>query len=375
MRNRLKSTVRAPGYAVAGLLMCAGCGTQVGIAASPSEIYVEVGGTASVNVVAVMDVGSPTTVAVPLTISSSDEAVAVVSGTTVSGVTEGAASLTITDGVYSTSATVHVIAAGTLPSGLVVTPTSISCTPESEDVQLEVFAVMSTGTSEDVTDWASYSSNDTSVALVTAEGVVVCVSEGQTSVTSQYLGFSQVLDVSVDAVPPQALAFSSGILTCEVGELYQTQVLATWEDGTTTDVSLSVVYSSTDTEVAAVSLGEVECLSEGSATIIAEISGVTSLLSVNVQPPAPDPDELVALRFDPQVLDCPLGGAADFTVIAEFGDGSLLEVTGNSQTQYQSSDDDIALVFQGQVLCVQQGQATVQASYGDLVASVSATVR
>ncbi len=360
----------------AGLTLCAGCGTQVGIAASPSEIYVEVGGTATVSVVAVMDIGSPVVVSESLTISSSDEAIAVVSGQDITGIAEGTAVLAITDGVFTTTANVHVVAAGTLPAELVVTPTSVFCTPESDDTQLEAFAVFTTGAGEDVTDRTLYSSSDSSIAVVTTQGVVVCVGEGETSITAEYLGVSEAVEVVVGAIAPRALNFSSSTLACTAGELYEVQVLASWEDGTTTDVSLSATYSSSDTSVATALLGQVYCQSEGTANIIAAVSGVTSVLSVEVEAVAADPNELVDLRISPSSIDCGLAQVAEFAVIAEFGDGSTVDVTGSSETQYLSSDSSIvALVVVGQVWCVQQGQAIVQASYGDLVASATVTVQ
>jgi hypothetical protein len=363
--------------AVAGVwfgLVCTGCSTQVGIAASPSEIYVEVGGSAVVRVVAVMDSGSPVPVTTPLTITSSDEEVAQVSDETVVGVAEGTAVLSISDGVFDTSATVQVVAAGTLPDELVVTPVSISCTAASEDTQLEVFAILSTGAGEDVTDQASFSSSDTSAALVTSAGLVVCVDAGQAIITTKYLGFSVVVDVQVGAVPPRAVAFASTILDCTAGESQVVQVSATWENGTTTDVSESASYSSSDPSVATALAGQVECLAEGTARIVADVAGVTDTLFVTVEPVQPDPDELVDLRFVPSSITCNLAGSVYFALIAEYGDGRTEDVTTNSQTRIQSTSTAAILVPGGQVLCVQQGQATLQAAFGGAAASATVTI-
>lgn len=365
---------KALAAAITGLILCAGCGTQVGIAASPSEIYVEVGATAAVTVVGVLDTGSFTAVSAPLTITTSDSAIVTVSGEVVMGVMEGTAVLTITDGVFTTTAKVHVVAAGTLPTELVVTPTSVSCTPVSDDIQLEVFAIFASGAGEDITDRASYGSSDSSIALVTLEGLVVCVGEGEATVTAQYRGVSDTINVGVGATPPLAIAFSTSTLTCAPGESHGVQVLASWEDGSTTDVGPSAAYSSTDDTVAAASLGQVQCLSEGSATIVADVLGVIGVLEVDVQAVATDPDELVDLRISPSSVDCDLAQAAVFAVIAEYGDGRTADVTSSSQTQYLSADSSVALVLQGQVLCVQQGQTTIQATFGDLVASVTVNV-
>ncbi len=356
----------------AGLSLCVGCGTQVGIAASPADVYVEVGDTADITVVAVMDIGAARTVSSPLTLGSSDETIAAVSDEAVIGVAEGEAVVAISDGTFSTTAVVHVVAVGTLPDNLVVTPTSVVCDTESGDTQLKVFAIFATGATEDVTDQATYESSDTDVALVTVDGAVVCISNGGAEITTRYFNASEVIDVAVEEPPPESIAFGSSTLECTAGESHAVQVLAYWEDGSTTDVSLSAAYRSTDMSVATVYFGQVYCRSEGTANIIASVSGVTSVLSVGVDTAASS--EAVGLYISPSSIACSVSETAEFSVIAEFGDGSLVDVTADNRTQYQSSDPTVAPVVLGQVWCVQQGQAIVQASYGDLTAAATVTV-
>ncbi|MGD2109366.1 MAG: hypothetical protein PVI86_08230 [Phycisphaerae bacterium] len=357
------------------LLPVSGCGTQIGIAASPSVIYVEVGGVAAVNVIAIMDIGSPTAVSTPLTMTADDETVVAVSETAVLGLVEGTAVLSITDGTFSTSATVHVVAAGTLPDELIVTPSTISCTPASEDTPLQVFAVFAAAASEEVTAMATFSSSDNSVALVTADGVVVCVSEGQAVIGAEHLGVSGTVPVTVGAIPPVAVSFSAPTMVCEVEESRRIQVLATWEDGSTTDATALASFSSNDDTVALVSAGFVQCLSEGSARIIASVSGVIGVLEVEVERAAVDPGELASLRVTPSSIECGLAQSTPLTVVAEYGGGTTVDVTNSSQTLYSTSDGSVALLLDRQVVCVQRGQATVQVSFGGLVASTAVNVQ
>ena len=375
MKRRKAYARAALVLSLAGLVVSPGCGTPVGIAASPAEIFVEVGGSTGVNVVGVLDNGSVTAVSAPLTITSSDDAIATVSGEIVTGVAEGTANLTITDGVFTTAATVNVVAAGTLPSELVVTPNSISCNPASEQTQLEVFAIFAGAGSEEITERVSYSSSDTDVALVTTTGSVVCVGEGEAVISTQYLGRSDSVGVVVAATPPHSVYFPSPTLTCGVGETYLVQVFASWQDGSTTDVTLSALYSSSNTSITTASLGLVQCLDQGSATVVADVLGVVGVLQVNVDAAAVDPNALVDLRINPASIACALAGSPQFAVIAEFGDGRTADVTNDAQTQYQIGDRSIALLLDGQVVCIQRGQTTLQATYGGLVASATVNVQ
>ena len=357
-----------------GLAFCAGCGTQIGIIAVPAVIYIEVGGTAAVNVMGVMDRGSNTQVDGPFILTSNDETIVVVSGQVVGGLAEGTAIVTITDGVFTTTVVVHVVAAGTLPTQLVITPATIACTPVSDHTQLEVFAVLTTGQSQDVTELATYTSSDSDVALVTEDHEVVCVDDGDATVTVEYLGVSDSIEVSVGVAPPSSVTFSPASLTCEVGELYQVQVLASMADGSTLDATYAATYVSSDASVAVAAQGVVQCVSEGEATIIADVAGVMDSLAVEVEPVSVDPDALVALSITPAVLSCTPGEVAVFTVIAEYGNGQTYDVTTNTQAQYQISNSNVAMLFQGQVVCLQQGQATIQVTFGGLTATATLNV-
>jgi hypothetical protein len=186
---------------------------------------------------------------------------------------------------------------------------------------------------------------------------------------------SDAVTVTVGAIPPRTVDFSQSNLTCEVGEWHPVQVSATWNDGSTTDVSQSAAYSSSDTVVATASVGQVQCLAEGTAVITADVTGVNGVLNVTVQGASAAPDELVTLRISPSSVDCVTAEAVAFAVLAEYGDGTTLNVTTNTQTQYQSTDTMVAMILQGQVFCAQSGQATISAAFGGLMASASVNVR
>jgi hypothetical protein len=98
-------------------------------------------------------------------------------------------------------------------------------------------------------------------------------------------------------------------------------------------------------------------------------------LQVTVESPSGGADELAALYITPSNIDCRSTQVAYLAVIAEYGDGTTVDVTGSPEIQYQTSDGTVALVYQGQLLCSDQGQATIQATFRDLAATATVTVR
>lgn len=357
------------------LLMVAGCATQIGIAASPSELYVEVDGSREVTVITVTDIGSSTPVTAPLTITSANTDVATIDGNSVVGMGEGTTELTITDGTFTTTATVNVVPAGTLPTTLVVTPTAVACTPESADTQLQVFATLTSGTSVDITADAIYGSNDSTVALVTAEGKVVCVSPGAAQVAVQYLGLAILVNVSVQGVPPASVAFTPTTLLCEIGDTPTVQISATDDQGLVSDVTGTASVSSSATGIARFNAGTVQCLAEGTATITANVNGVVAQLPVEVVPQIVDPSQLVSIAAVPQNVVCNVTQTAPFSIVGQLGDGSTVDVSADPLITYASSDSNIVLIFNGQPVCVQAGQATVQITLGALQTAALVTVQ
>lgn len=357
------------------LLMVAGCATQIGIAASPSEIFIEVDGSREVTVVTVTDLGPSAPVKDPLKITSADTDIATIDGGSVVGVSEGTTELTITDGTFTTTATVNVVPAGTLPTRLVVTPTAITCTPESEDTQLDVFATLTSGTSVDISADAIYGSNDSTVALVTAEGTVVCVNSGSAQIAVQYLGLAILVDVTVHGVPPASVVFTPTDLLCEVGDMPAVQISATDDQGLVTDVTSTAGVSSSATGVATFGAGAVQCVAEGTATITANVNGVIAQLPVEVVQQIVDPNQLVSIAPVPANVACNVTQVAPFSIVGQLGDGSTVDVSADPLIMYASSDSNVVLILNGQPVCVQRGQAAVQITLGALQTTATVTVQ
>jgi hypothetical protein len=88
--------------------------------------------------------------------------------------------------------------------------TSISVKPNTVTMvtggtqQLIVTATMSDGSTSDVTNAASYSSSDTSVAAVSSNGLVACVAEGTATITAICSGQTSTVSVTVSASTNQS---------------------------------------------------------------------------------------------------------------------------------------------------------------------------
>lgn len=84
--------------------------------------------------------------------------------------------------------------------------------------QLTVTVTFDDETNADVTNEATYVSDDTDVATVSATGLVTAVSEGTATVTASYEGLSGTSDITVSPAPdpePESLDVSPPTVTLD----------------------------------------------------------------------------------------------------------------------------------------------------------------
>lgn len=95
------------------------------------------------------------------------------------------------EGVNSIDFTATASSSGTPAiTGLVATPTSISLSSVGASAQLDVKATYSGGAIDDVTNQATYASNNNSVATVSQSGMVTAISNGSARIVASFGGMA-----------------------------------------------------------------------------------------------------------------------------------------------------------------------------------------
>ena len=132
----------------------------------------------------------------------------------------------------------------------------------------------------------TWSSNRSSVATVSSDGLVTAIAAGTATITATSEGRSGSATINVAARPASAVIVSPGQVTIFAGQTVQLGALVTDDRGQVL-TGQSVSFSSSNTQVATVSSsGLVTGISAGTATITATSAGATGTAVVTV---APDP--------------------------------------------------------------------------------------
>ena len=334
---------------------------------TPAVVSLQIGETAPLTATVKSLLGVTLTGRV-VTWTSSNSAIATVSPTgVVTAVAAGAVVVTAnSEGIAGIAA---VTVALTPVGSILVTPSVVVATA-GEQVQLSAVTrdangVVVTGR---VVTWTS---NNASVAQVSATGLVTTLSGGIATITASSEGKSDVALVTVAAlikpvstitVSPTTLALSTG----STGELFAVTKDA---DGLVL-AGRPVVWTSSSPLVASVSpTGSVVALTAGTATITATSEGKTATATVTVTPAIVP---IATFVVTPATLAMSTGAFSPLTAVAKDANGAVL--TGRVIT-WSSSNILVAIVSPtGVVTALIPGQATITATSEGKTATSDVTV-
>ena len=239
------------------------------------------------------------------------------------------------------------------------TPTAIAvtCTATSAGHDCRASLQLSSGSTQDVTTTASWTSSNTAVATVDAGGHVIHRGSGQAEIRATYQ------DLFGGAIILVNLSVTSLSVTCvPEGSAYTCAAVASFSNGTTLDVTRSgAAWSSSNPSVAAVdATGRVTPVSNGQTEIAARFQSVVGGVVLTFSG--------VATVTSVSVTCTQQGEAHQCAAVANRSDGSTQQVT--AQAAWTSSNTSVATVDQqGFVRHRTTGHVEIRAVYQNVTGS------
>ncbi|USG64597.1 S-layer homology domain-containing protein [Brevibacillus ruminantium] len=334
----------------------------------------EIGQTTQLLVTAKWSDGKSSDVTSQATWSSEDEAIATVKNGLVTAKGKGSTVVKATYGGQTVeipvAVDIYVEPPAPRVTDLVSSPGTVQMEEIGKTVQLLVTAKWSDGKSSDVTNRATWSSEDTSVATV-QNGLVAAKGKGSTVVKATYGGNTVKIPVTVDVStdPPapvvtELVSSSKAVQIDEIGKTVQLLVTAKWSDGKSSDVTNQATWSSKDTSVATVQNGLVTAKGEGKTVVHAAYSGQTVAIPVDVQVAVTPPPTITKLQQRPASVTLTSKGQTEqIQVEATWSNGKTTDVT--AELTWSSETESVATVNKGLVTAVGSGTATVKAKHSD----------
>ncbi len=258
----------------------------------------------------------------------------------VTAVEPGTAEVVAALGGSSASSAVDVTDAE--PVSLVIIPQTTQL-PVGIEAQLSARASFTDGTTRDVSSDVAWATSDSGVATVDATGLVHAVATGHAAITTELRGIQAMADVQVNAPSLVSLTVSPAEDRVAAGLTTQFVAGASFDDGTTHDVTSSVQWASANLDTATVAAdGVVRGVSPGSTEISAQLGGATASAVLVVDGAILESIQVVA---DPSAL--PLGRSLQLSALGSYSDGRTDDVT--DAVQWASADVLVLTVDAGGV--------------------------
>jgi uncharacterized protein YjdB len=275
-----------------------------------------------------------------------------------------AGSVTVTAMLGSISGSGHVTVNAPALSSITVSPAVFSIAT-GQSRQLSAVGVYNDGSSQDVSSQVTWNALSTSVATVDSSGLVTGVSAGSSSITATLGSIHGTATATVSSALLTSIVITPATASIATGQSQSFAASGIFSDGSTTDITNSVTWNSSATNVATVDAsGLATGVSAGAANITATSGSVTS------SPAALTVTAAVLTEIDiaPDDQYIPVGGQYPLTLTGTFSDSTTQTITNAT---WSASDSSLASVDPntGVVTGVANSNetpVTITASYGGM---------
>lgn len=366
----------SPNGGVAGTAGIAGAGgtasaALVSVAVTPAVASVAVGTQTALTATATYSDGSTRDVTATASWTSDPSMVAAVAGGVVTGNGAGTATIAATFDGRSGSAEITVPSATV--TALTVTPVDPSTAIQGV-VEFHAVVTLSDGTTQDVTQTATWSASDPSVASVSTSGLATGVAAGTSDIQASSGMVSGSTTLTVTSATLVSIAVTPTNPALGVGVAQEFTATGTFSDGSVSDVSDNATWTSSVAGVASIDAGShvAKTLGAGTTTISASVGTIAGTTTLSVTQAT-----LTAISVSPPSSTLAINGTADFTASGSYSDGSTADLTRT--VTWSSSNPAVASASnaadsRGTVTGLGGGTSTVSATLGNVSGTASVTV-
>lgn len=260
-------------------------------------------------------------------------------------------------------------------SSIELTPPSTTIVVGVQFTGFVVTAVLSDGSTSDVTTSATFSSGDTAIVQVSGH-TLTGVKAGTTTITATYQGKTTSASVTVSSAPLQSISID-GVAPVSVGQFILVTATGIFSDGTKQDLTGQASWTSSDTTLATLGFDaasgkeKVTGVQAGTVTVSATLQGITGKAQVTVTAAT-----ISSIDVTPTQPILQRGVVQAFKATATYSDGTTGDVT--LQATWSSSDTGVATVSVSAtgvlVRAIAPVSATISATVGSVTGSTTVTV-
>jgi hypothetical protein len=279
----------------------------------------------------------------------------------------GAATVTASEGSISGSDALAV-ALPTLVS-IAVSPPSITLTP-AHSAQLKAVGTYNDASTQDISASVTWSASPSGIVSVSGDGVATGKALGAATITAALNTVSGMDTVAVVAPALSSISITPSGASIPLGINQQLSALGTYSDGSTQNLTNSVLWVSSNPTIVSLSgSGMATADAVGLVTVTATSGAIGATSQLQVIPPI-----VVSFTVAPASSLLALGTREQMSALATFSDGTTQDMT--TSVSWSSENPAIANVSnQGLLEADQVGDTVVSVSSDSVVGSASVSVK
>src|SRR5262252_3886453 len=232
----------------------------------------------------------------------------------------------------------------------------------------------SDSSTQDLTSQVTWSSSAPGVVTISAGGMATSVGPGNATITATKSAISGTATMTVNPAPINltSIAVSPSTPSIPLGTLQQFVATGSYSDGSTKDISASVLWMSAVPSTASITnKGMVTANAVGSSDISATLGSISGKTTASV-----NTANVVSMKILPADSSIANGTKQQLAALVTFNDGSTLNVSTAQGVSWTSSDGGVATIGAGNgyAASVAPGTTMITASYGTASASTNLTV-
>ncbi|GMV39105.1 MAG: hypothetical protein AMXMBFR64_08210 [Myxococcales bacterium] len=336
--------------------------TLVGIQLDPTTGTLNAGSgeTLEIDAIGIFDDGTQADISKVVVWESSDPAIAAVdtNGIVTPGTVAGTAEITAAVGTVESFPAVIVVLASNEVKTVTVEPV-LAAFPAGFTQDLTATVTFADGRTENFTTKANWSSTDETIATVDSHGRVTGHMKGHVIIKAEVSGVFGGALLSVTDATITGITLDPPAASLPVGTTMAFKATGFFSDGSMSDVTSRVTWTSTDPAILTVDGGIATALAIGEATIEAALEDVAATADVAVVEAVFD-----HIAITPPAPTLPVGLTVRFQATGVLTNGTTMDLTESPKLFWTSSAPDIAMVSNA---AGEQGTATAFAVGGALI--------
>lgn len=240
-----------------------------------------------------------------------------------------------------------------------------------QSVQLNANGNFTDGSTSNLINSVTWTSSNTAILTVSPSGVAKGISSGNATISATSAGLVSSVTITVTPATLVSVKVTPVSSTLSKGLTQQMTALGSYSDGSTAVIPSGVSWSSSSNAATVSSLGVVQGISSGAATISASVGSVTGSTSITITAAELKTISVTAFSANTPVSTLPIQTSQQLVALGTYSDNTTANLS--NLVTWSSSNANASVTPTGILNGIANGSVSINAVYQGVTGTVTGT--